>query len=172
MERSTFDLHDGYHTPMAKDLLESYIDSNNTVETNYSELQFAENRYFSHTFSVMLHLPGRNITMPLILAVHENFGLVQQYIAKKFLFSEPRGLEVEWKDGFSGLTLPNLRQPLNGDNMFPMLRLMQQRGGVDTIIAHEKDDTMSERPQQSSQEEYENECLRIGREIQADLSKD
>lgn len=49
---------------------------------------------------------------------------------------------------------------------------MQQRGGVDTIIAHEKDDTMSERPQQSSQEEYENECLRIGREIQADLSKD
>lgn len=100
----------------------------------------ARTHYYDTTFSIMVEMrtrEGNHICLPIILAVEEPLNSIIDSMQQMFAVAGEISLEVVWEG--SGIHFATVKRDneLAEVNTFGVLRLLQQRGGVDKLVATE-----------------------------------
>ena len=120
------------HTPRATELL--YASINGTVHDKL----IARKTYFLLTFSIMLEFKGQNssrryTSIPFIFALNEELGSINKRIATHFGLAWCE-LTVAFEGNAINSATARQDRKLDAENIFTMLRLLRQRGGVDVLL--------------------------------------
>ncbi len=102
----------------------------------------AQEIYHLQTFSIMLEVDTRqgHICTPIIIATDEDLDSLKRSIRRMFAIEERISLKVAWEG--SGIHFATVEQDkeLVNESTFAILRLLQQRNGVDKLLVKEEVD--------------------------------
>ncbi len=102
----------------------------------------AQEIYHLQTFSIMLELDTRqgHICTPIIVATDEDLDSLKRSIRRMFAIEDRISLTVAWEgSGIHFATVEQDRELVN-ESTFAILRLLQQRNGVDKLLVKEEEE--------------------------------
>ena len=114
-----------------------------TLDQNASPTQkaAAKQEYYSCTFSIMLEIvptrEGHHCCTPLVIAVSEGLDSIRDSIRDIFSIEDQISLNVVWEEGRMRFATVKEDRRLVKENTPAILRLLQQRGGMDKLVAKE-----------------------------------